>query len=122
MDGLLVQKQILMLQVNKNYSPQKIRGITWPITAKNKQENERVRVGERKVLNVLSVLTSDGWGIQKEENDTLITDNKKLIHWRRLDANDQFGGPECRSGDTPSFSARTKKGVNVKEKKKNKIL
>ena len=43
--------------------------------------------------------------MQKEENDTLITDNKKLLtHWRRLDTNDQFGGPECRSGDTPSIS------------------
>ena len=94
-----------MLQVNKNYSPQKIRGITWPLTAKKRQENERVRVGERKVLNALSALTSDGQEIQKEENDTLITDNKKLrIHWRRLDTNDQFGGPECRSGDTPSIS------------------
>ena len=46
--------------------------------------------------------------MQKEENDTLITDNKKLNHWRRLDANDQFGGPECRSGDTPS-TVRLKK-------------
>ena len=89
------------------------------------QENERERVGGNVRPNVHSVLTFDGQEMQREENDTLITDNKKLrIHcWRRLDANDQFGGPECRSGDTPSFSARTKKGVNVKEeKKKNKIL
>ena len=88
------------------------------------QENEKEKGGENVHPNVLFALTSDGQEMQREENDTLITDNKKLrIHcWRRLDANDQFGGPECRSGDTPSFSARTKKGVNVKEKKKNKIL
>ena len=45
--------------------------------------------------------------MQKEENDPLITDNKKLwTHWKIL--NDQFGGPECRSGDTPS-TVRLKK-------------
>ena len=83
------------------------------------QENEKVRGGGNVHPNVHFALTSDGWGIQKEENDTLIIDNKKL---NQKVINDQFGGPECRSGDTPSFSARTKKGVNVKEKKKNKIL
>ena len=39
--------------------------------------------------------------MQKEENDTLITDNRKQTHQRII--NDQFGGPECRSGDTPSI-------------------
>ena len=86
------------------------------------QENERERVGGNVRPNVHSVLTFDGWEIQKEENDILITDNRKLQ--KRLDTNDQFGGLECRSSDTPSFSVRTKKGANVKEeeKKKNKIL
>ena len=71
-------------KVNNNnyYSPQKIRGITWPITAKNKQENERVRVGENVHPNVHFALTFDGQGMQKEENDTLITDNRKLTHQR----------------------------------------
>ena len=40
-------------------------------------EKERARVGEKEELDVLSAPITDGWGIQKEENDTLITDNKK---------------------------------------------
>ena len=40
-------------------------------------EKENEKVGEREVLDVLSAPTIDGWGMQKEENDTLITDNKK---------------------------------------------
>ena len=39
--------------------------------------------------------------MQREENDTLITDNRMLT---QKVINDQFGGPECRSGDTPSIS------------------
>ena len=102
----------MTLEANKNYSPQKIRGITWPITAKNKQENERVRVGENVHLNVLSALTSDGWAIQKEENDTLITDNRKLTQQRIINRfdndNDSLGAPGGSPGSRPSIDKERK--------------
>ena len=40
-------------------------------------EKERARVGEKEGLDVLSAPITDGWEMQKEENDILITDNKK---------------------------------------------
>ncbi len=41
-------------------------------------EKENEKVGEREALDVLSALRGDGWEMQKEEKDSLITDNKKL--------------------------------------------
>jgi len=41
-------------------------------------EKENEKVGEKEALNVLSALRGDGWEMQKEEKDSLITDNKKL--------------------------------------------
>ena len=38
----------------------------------------RARVGEKEGLDVLSAPITDGWEMQKEEKDSLITDNKKL--------------------------------------------
>ena len=55
--------------------------------------------------------------MQKEEKDSLITDNKKLTQQRIIN---RFGGPECRSGDTPSI-INGKGTVDAKEKKRNKI-
>ena len=80
------------------------------------QENEKVRGGGNVHPNVLSALTSDGQEIQKEENDTLIIDNRKL----NQKIINRFGGPECRSGDTPSI-INGKGTVNAKKKKRNKI-
>jgi len=42
-------------------------------------ENEKVRVGEKKRLDVLSVPTTDGWETAKAVNDTLIIDNNLPI-------------------------------------------
>ena len=52
-----------MLENYKNYSPQKIRGITWPITAKIKQEKEKEKGGEKEALDVHCVHRLDGWVI-----------------------------------------------------------
>ena len=40
-------------------------------------EKERARVGEKEELDVLSAPITDGWEMQKEEKDSLTTDNKK---------------------------------------------
>jgi len=40
-------------------------------------ENEKVRVGEKKRLDVLSVPTTDGWETPKVANDIPTIDNKQ---------------------------------------------
>ena len=44
---------------------------------KRKLENEKVRVGEKKRLDVLSVPTTDGWETPKVANDIPTIDNKQ---------------------------------------------
>jgi len=58
--------------------------------------------------------------VEKEEKDSPITDNKKLRTQKIRLTISRFGGPECRSGDTPSI-INGKGTVDAKEKKRNKI-
>ena len=55
-------------------------------------EKERARVGEKEELDVLSAPITDGWEMQKEENDTLITDNRKLRKIRLTISLGAWGG------------------------------
>ena len=55
--------------------------------------------------------------MQREENDTLITDNRMLT---QKVINDQFGGLECRSSDTPSISNQQEaEGTTIDGDKEN---